>query len=52
MKDAFAGLESQFETDNKSMDSKQYTKLKESQKQVLIGHKIPIGVKQFTEECL
>ena len=32
------------------MDSKQYLKLKDSQKQVLIGHKIPIGVKTFTDE--
>ena len=34
------------------MDSKQYAKLKDSQKQILIGHKIPIGVKLFSEECI
>ena len=34
------------------MDSKQYARLKDSQKQVLIGHKIPIGIKLFSEECI
>ena len=46
--DSFGG-ENDFDNDEKSMDSRQYAKLKDSNKQVLIGHKIPIGVKLFTE---
>ena len=42
------GAENDFDNDEKSMDSKQYAKLRDSNKQVLIGHKIPIGVKLFT----
>jgi len=48
-KDLFGPID---EDNDKSMDSKQFQKLKDSQKQVLVGHKIPIGVRLFTEECI
>ena len=34
--------------EEKSIDSKEYAKLKESQKVFQIGHKIPIGVRLFS----